>query len=307
MAGGGGSSYFPRQRVKFRRLVEKTVEETELRGLDAEVGDYLQTVLAKVNERQSDKVQRYIDEIAQILGGDQEIEKFLFGGSVAKHTFVDGLSDIDALVILNRAGLEGKTPVEVLRDFFDSLDASLLRDKVQKVSVGKLAVTVSYEDGIELQLLPAIRRGDSVCISDADGGSWKTINPKVFQRDLTKANERLNNALVPAIKLAKSLLSDLPAEIRPTGYHVEALSVEATKGYRGPKTVKSLLQHILTASISRVREPVADTTSQSRHIDANLGKKNSQQREKLSLAIAAIARRMNAASTVDRWKEIIGF
>jgi len=303
--GGGGSSYFPRQGIKFRRLVEKTVAETEQKGLEAEVSEYLRHVLAKVSERRPEKIQEYIAEVHEILGEDQEIEKFLFGGSVAKHTFVDGLSDIDALVILNKRELEDKSPQEVLNSFYDSLSAGLTRDKVLSVEKGRLAVTVTYADETELQLLPSLRRGDSVSIADASGREWRATKPKAFQRVLTKGNERVNNALVPAIKLVKSILSELVDDIRPTGYHVEALSLDATRGYRGPKTVKSLLQHILTASISRVLHPIADITNQSSHIDTYLGKRNSQHRQKLSLAIAGIARRMNAASTVDRWKEII--
>jgi len=306
MAGGGsgGPSYFPSRPVRMRRLLEDTVEDTEQKSLDVDVNEYLNKLLAKLNERNPDRVREYLDEIAGILGEEQEIDRFLFGGSVAKHTFVDGLSDVDALVVLNRANLD-QTPVEVLKAFFDSLDEALTRDKVRSVTVGRLAVTVTYTDDTEIQLLPAIRRGKEISIADSTGNDWKAVFPKAFQRELTRGNERLNNNLVPAIKMAKSILSDLPDEIRPTGYHVEALSVETTKGYRGPKTVKALLLHILTAASSRVLDPIADLTNQSRHVDVYLGKKNSDQRQKLSLSLAAVARRLNAAPDVDRWKEII--
>lgn len=306
MAGGGsgGPSYFPSRPIRMRRLIEETVEDTEQKNLDVDVNEYLNKLLAKMNDRNPDRVREYLDEIARILGEEREIDKFLFGGSVAKHTFVDGLSDVDALVVLDRANLD-QTPAEVLKSFFASLDETLTRDKVRSVTVGKLAVTVTYVDDTEIQLLPAIRRGKEISIADTSGTEWKAVFPKAFQRELTRGNERLSNNLVPAIKLAKSILSDLPGEIRPTGYHVESLSVETTKGYRGPKTVKSLLLHILTAASSRVLDPIADLTNQSRHVDAYLGKKNSEQRQKLSLSLAAVARRLNAAPDVDRWKEII--
>lgn len=103
----------------------------------------------------------------------------------------------------------------------------------------------------------------------------------------------------------KSIVSNLPDDIKPIGYHIESLSLEATKGYRGPKTVKSVLLHVLTAASTLVLRPIADLTSQSRHVDSNLGSKNSERRVRLSHALAGIARRMNAATTVDRWKEII--
>lgn len=303
--GGGGASYFPSKPSRLQGLIKQAREDTEQQRLESDVNDYLQKLLVNLNERDPEKVKEYIDEISTILGEGQEIERFLFGGSVAKHTFVDGLSDVDALVVLNRRDLEGKTPREVLKAFLDSLEAGLTRDKVAAIEMGNVAVTVKYKDGTEIQLLPALRRGREISIADANGNDWKAINPKAFQRALTKANERLNNALVPSIKLLKSILSSLPENGRPSGYHIESLALEATKGYAGPKTLKSLLLHILTAASVRVLHPIGDVTNQSRHVDTYLGKRNSELRQKLSLAIAGIARRMNAASTVQRWKEII--
>lgn len=302
---GGGTSYFPSKPKRLQDLIRQTQEGTEQKRLESDVNQYLQQLLMKLNDRNLEKVHEYIDEIVRILGEDHEIDKFLFGGSVAKHTFVDGLGDIDALVVLSKEDLEGKTPREVLQAFLVSLQGGLTHDEVAVIDKGNLAVTVTYTDGTEIQLLPALRHAREVFIADANGNDWKAINPKAFQRELTRANERLNNSLVPSIKLVKSIFSALPEDIRPTGYHVESLSLEATKGYRGPKTLKSLLLHILTAASARVLRPIADITNQSRNVDAYLGKTNSDQRVKLSLAIAGIARRMNAASTHDRWKEII--
>ena len=51
---------------------------------------------------------------------DGEID-LRFGGSVIKHTDVNGLSDIDALVILNGSELEHKSPEEVKAYFLQQL------------------------------------------------------------------------------------------------------------------------------------------------------------------------------------------
>jgi len=305
MSGGGRASYFPTKPGPLQDLIRQSGEDTEQKRLESSINDYLQNLLVSLNERDSEKVQKYVDDILGVLGEEHEIERFLFGGSVAKHTFVDGLSDIDALVVLKRADLEGKNPREVLKSFFDSLHDGLTHDHVVTLDKGNLAVTVTYRDGTEIQLLPAKRHGREISISNEDGSAWKVINPKVFQRELTKANERLNRTLIPTIKVMKSILSSLPDDVRPTGYHVESLGLDATKGYRGPKTLKSLLLHALTGASRRVLYPIADITNQSRHVDAYLGKRNSDERVKLSNAVAGIARRLNAASTVDRWKEII--
>jgi predicted nucleotidyltransferase len=305
MMGGGGASYFPSEPRRLRTLIKQSQEGTERKRLDSDVNAYLQQLLMTMTNRDAQKIEEYLDEIAEILGDDHEIDRFLLGGSVAKHTYVDGLSDIDALVVLPSKNLETKRPQEVLNAFAESLSGEMTKDKVTTLTQGKLAITLGFTDGNEIQLLPAIRHRAELYISNARGSDWKPINPKMFQRELTKANRKLNNALGPTIKLVKSILSDLPEDVRPTGYHVESLSLEVSKGYKGPKTVKSLLLHILAASASHVLQPITDVTSQSRNVDEYLGRKDSDQRIKLSHVIAGISRRLNAAATVDRWKEVI--
>lgn len=302
---GGGSSYFPSKPREFRNLVRQTQEGTEKQKLDSDVNSYLQGLLIRLNEREPEKVQRYIDSLAAALGDRHQVEKFLFGGSVAKHTFVDGLSDVDALVMLDDENIEERKPREVLQSFLKSLRSGLTHEEIADVAKGNLAVTITYKDGTEIQLLPAFRLGREIAIADANGEEWNVINPKVFYRELSRANERMNRSLVPTIKLAKSAVANLPEEIRPTGYHVESLSLEATKGYRGPTTLKSLLLHVLTAASGLVLHPISDITNQSRHVDSYLGKKNSERRVALSRALAGIARRLDAAPSVEPWKEIV--
>lgn len=303
--GGSGATYFPSKPSKLHDLIKETQERTEQQRSEADINGYLEQLLAKLNDRNPEKTQEYLNEIVGVLHDYQQVDRLLFGGSVAKHTYVDGLSDVDALVVLNREDLQGKSPQEVLKVFFDSLQGELTHDKVKDLRQGKLAVTVDYEDGTEIQLLPAIKRGKEVFIADSSGTEWKSINPKVFQRELSKANERLNRTLVPTIKIMKSALSGLPNDLRPSGYHIEALCLDLTKGYKGPKTTKSLLQHVMLGAASRVLKPIKDVTNQSRNVDHYLGKPNSEQRVRLSRELAGVARRINAATTADRWNEII--
>ena len=168
--------------------------------MDSDVNRYLQDLLIKLNDRKPEKVQGYIDEIDRVLGEDHEIERFLFGGSVAKHTFVDGLSDVDALVVFNKMNFQDKNPKEVLQAFLESLQGGLPQDEVATLDKGNLAVTVRYRDGTEIQLLPALTDRKDVSISNASGTEWKVINPRGFNRELAHANERLNATLVPTIK-----------------------------------------------------------------------------------------------------------
>jgi hypothetical protein len=302
--GGGGRSYFPRATSDLEKLIQQSKKEADKERLDSDVNKLLREVLASC-ERDPEKVNDRLEKIVDILKDEAEIEKFLFGGSVAKHTYVDGLSDVDALVILNREDLAGKSPAEVLNVFYKSLQDRLTYDLVKSVEKGTMAVTVAYRDGMEIQLLPAIRTGTRVTIPSAGAKDWKETDPKAFQQSLTKANEKLNCSLIPTIKLVKSINVGLPEQKRLTGYHIESLALEAAKGYRGAKTVKALLAHILGIASKRVLSPIQDVTGQSRVVDSYLGAANSTKRRIAADAFAGIARRLNAATSVDQWKEIL--
>jgi hypothetical protein len=105
--------------------------------------------------------------------------------------------------------------------------------------------------------------------------------------------------------MAKSIIASFPAHARLTGYHVEALCLEAAKGYRGAKTVKTLLAHVLSSASDRVSSPIKDVTGQSRIVDAYLGKANSNERRIVADALSGVARRLDAATSVDQWKAIL--
>lgn len=303
--GGGGGSFFPRSPRTIRNLIEKAREEAKQQCQKAEVNKLINDSLIILNERDTDKIRNYLEDIQKILSEKIETEQFLFGGSVAKHTYVDGLSDVDALAILSEADLADKSPQYILNAFHKLLKDNLTKDKVKSIEKGTLAVTVNYRDGTEIQILPALRVAAKVSIPDAWGKNWKETNPKAFQQALTNANERLHSSLMPAIKMAKSIISGFPEQKRLTGYHVESLAIEAVKGYRGTKTVQAVLKHIFDDASSRVKRPISDVTGQSRVVDQYLGRANSTERLKVANTLASISRRLNAATTVEQWKSIL--
>ena len=108
-----------------------------------------------------------------------------FGGSIQKYTYVDGLSDIDCLVLLKDPELESLSPKDVL-DYFRSKLEDRLKN-AEAISIGKLAATIRYKDGTAIQLLPAIRKGAGYVISTAGGERWSSIiRPRKFAEALTK-------------------------------------------------------------------------------------------------------------------------
>jgi hypothetical protein len=304
MGGGGSSGYFPSNPERLHRLLEEAKQQAERDRRDNEINDYLQELLVGFNERDADKIRDRLDQLEAALGDVVEVDRFLFGGSVAKHTYVDGLSDVDALVILNREQHAEDTPKTLLKAFHAQLQDSLTFDEVSDIRVGRLAVTVVYRDKTEIQLLPALRSRKKVEISDSDGGGWIETNPLVFQKALSDANRRLGNSLVPAIKLAKVINSSLPEQKQLSGYHVESLAVRVFEDYDGRRTPTAMLRHFFDAASKSVLDPVPDVTLQSVHVDASLGVARSAKRRLFSDALASIARKLEAAAGVAGWKEL---
>lgn len=271
---------------------------------EAEAAQFLSALLADANDRDTDAIRTHLETIQRAL--EQENEGFialLFGGSVSKQTWVRGLSDVDALVILNDSDLESMSPAEVCRAFVARLEASLPNTPI---SIDGFAVNVQFSDG-KIQLVPAKRSGDAVQIPSSDCKTWVNTWPKAFREALTEVNQRCNRHVVPVIKLAKLLVASVPEDRRPSGYHVEALAVEAFSSYDGNFTTKAMLKHLMDYSQRRVMTPMADPSGQSMAIDENLGAASGLPRLLLADTFGRISRRIqlaDARGSIEPWKEM---
>jgi hypothetical protein len=302
VGGGGGGGSSTGGRHELERLRERAAEQAAHAQFDSEVNAHLNEELGEINNRDVELVRRRLDELEKALGDDvAEIDRMLFGGSIAKHTYVDGLSDVDVLVMLNDAA--DLTPSEARARFAEALRAGL-GDRAE-VAVGNLAVTVRYRDGLEVQLLPAIQQGEHRAISSPDGTEWVQIRPGNFARRLTEMNKAQAGAAIPAIKLAKAIIAhELGESERPSGYHVEALSVAAFTNYRGPRDPKSMLTHFFGAAANHVLRSIPDVTGQSERVDSYLGAGGSDARARMSAAFRAIADRMQQSSSIPDWDRL---
>lgn len=215
----------------------------------------------------------------------------MFGGSVKKHTAVDGLSDVDTLVVVNKSSLADSSPAEILDYLRQRLSERLPSTDIK---VGALAVTVTYSDGIQVQLLPAIKTPTGMRI--ADGNDWsRVVRPQRFAEQLTEVNQRCGNQVVPTIKLFKGMQSGLPRDQQLSGYHIEALAVESFRDYDGRFTAKDMLAHLVRSAKERVLNPITEQTGQSDYVDDKLGAAYSAPRLRISAALDRIAERMDEA------------
>ena len=303
---GGGSDGINPTEHDLDELRDEVRQRLEQGQIDAEVNDLLLRELIAINERDVDAVNRYLERIEDALEDDVEgFERILFGGSVAKHTYVDGLSDVDSLVLLRDESLEDLRPADVLKQFEDTLLRKFPQGDVIETSVGKMAVTIKFSDGTEIQLLPALRSTDHVSVAAEDGESWSRIDPQAFAERLTDSNKNQGGAVVPAIKLVKAILRNKLGDEKPSGYHVEALAVEAFRDYTGPHTSKAMVTHLIESASRDVLQPISDPTGQSRHVDDALGDGGSAARQALATSLTAIAKTMTTSASLDDWRALL--
>lgn len=301
MGGSGGRGYFSSDPRRVERELEASQQATDAQEYEAYCNQALQSLLAEFNNRDSEAIARRLDQLKALLS--EELEgtiELRFGGSVAKHTFVDGLSDVDSLVLINKSDLLGRTPQEVKTFFADQLKAGLRN--VATVTEGSLAVTVQFDD-LQIQLLPALKTKDGYKIASPQG-RWAEINPQEFSRALTRLNEATAGKLVPVIKLAKAVVGSLPERQRLIGYHVEALALEVFQGYGGSRTYKDMLHYFFAEASSRIDTPLRDVTGQSAHIDEYLGAATSLERRLVGDALDRIARRIRNADAAQSVEQI---
>lgn len=296
--GGSGSRYIPEPNLdQLRSLIDETLQRTESLSTESEINLELRNILSNFNTRDVNEVHSVLDQVKEICS-ELDFEKLLFGGSVAKHTYVDGVSDVDALVVMDSS--ENASPDKLL---------DMLHNKLKQLPFqlrkGTMAVTITTDSGLEIQLVPCYSSGDNFKISNESGSQWRDVNIKKFQSKLTEENKRLNRALVPCIKLVKALNDTLSEESQLSGYHIETLALKAVKRYDGPCTYKALTQHIVDKTSKLVLSPVKDPTGQSKEVDSNLGDANSVSRRMISQAFSDLGQSLASADTPSKWREII--
>ncbi len=305
--GGSGGGYFsdidPTDQASRIRASEQKEEDAVH---ETEVNAYLASELTIYNDRDSESVQDMIQKLKNDLKDEVEgTINLLFGGSISKHTYVDGLSDVDALVLFDKKELKSNSP-QKLRELLSQILVERYGDK--NVRTGKLAVTVSIK-GQEVQLLPAQRMADSFKICSSDGKTWSQIRPQKFAKVLTEVNTKNGGKVVPTIKLAKAIIKTLPEKQQLSGYHIESMAVEIFKSYNGSMTPKAMITHFFEQASSVAKYPIKDSTGQSVHVDDYLGSTNSTQRRIVVMALDRINRKIknaNGMRSLDSWKNILG-
>ena len=311
MGGSSRSSETASRRTStgYSQLVSGAGAAAERGSYEAQVNALLEEVVSDYSDRDFEAIRRHVDTLKKALESDVEgIVDLLFGGSTQKHTYVNGLSDVDLLARIDDPALASLSPRRLLQRFAARIQQRLPNTKV---TPGKLAVTVRYSDGHELQVLPALStRGGGVRIARPSGDGWSNvIRPETFARKLTEVNRRCASRVVPTIKLFKAAQESMPENVRLSGYHSESLAVQAFEGYDGGRSYGEMLMHLCRSAAEGVKMPVRDRTGQSVHVDDYMGTSGSEVRQRSSRFLGRLVQRMEAADRQKRmsdWEDVFG-
>lgn len=304
--GSGSSIWTPGEKPSDVLAQASTIEQKS--KYESDVNVYFQDLLTDFNNRDTEAINTHLETIMGALNKEaQDVLALRFGGSISKHTYVDGLSDVDVLAIITGSDLEKTSPEETLCLFSQRLRDSLPNSEIIQ---GKLAVTIHFKDGFDIQILPAIQTKRGIKIADREENKWSNVvRPESFANKLTAVNQSNGNGVVPVIKLYKSINSTQSKDDQLRSYHIESLAIEAFKNYTGPKDRKSMMMHFCDFASRAVLKPIEDKTGQSIHVDDYLGASNSFQRQKISLSIKRLNSRMKIAdseASVEKWRILMG-
>ena len=272
---------------------------------DDKFNRYCEQLLVHYKRRNTKAVTRHLKSVCDILRHeDDHVVQTKFGGSVQKGTYVTGLNDVDVLLIVNQSSLKNKPPSKVIASVRDTIQQRLPKNPV---TAGKLAVTVSYADKTEIQILPAIRTTDGFRIAHPGNTKWSNVvHPDRFAERLIKVNNARGGRVVPTIKLANAmadcLIKDSSRKI--SGYHMESLAIDASAGYEGDLDPRSMLVHFLGHSVKAVITPIKDPTGQARYVDEYLGPAKSKLRTGASTHFGHMRGKVNSCRTREEFDEL---
>lgn len=310
--GGSGGGFSYQSSNGYKNELDKIRKESYDETFETDVNALINEKLGSANSRDVEKTREHLDTIKNVVQEDIEgVVELQFGGSVHKFTYVEGLSDVDVLLKINKSELSNKSPKEVLEYIKSKLETRLTN--AEEIKVGKLAVTVKYRDGTEVQILPAIKRGENgFKIPSRNGNEWSNvIRPDKFASRLTEVNQSCGGKVVPVIKMVKHINSQLPPDQQLSGYHIESLAIEIFKSYPSDmsRSNKTMLKYFFEKASEKVKKPIKDKTNQSLHVDDYLHSENSLQRRAMSYILSKTYKRMKAADdmkSVEAWKDILG-
>jgi len=304
MGGSGGYSFERTSRQAWQPPnLESSLEQTRQQAAEAEVAAAFAEALSEINQTDTEALNRHKNEILKALeSAFEEAYDLRGGGSYTRHTYVDGLSDIDILFVLGPYSSSKipnkKDPQAVLGDMKERLRQ---RFPNTKITSGRMAVTIQFSDGLELQVLPAFRYHSGYRIPGPQGSGWTITRPQVFAKLLQERNAEVGGKLLRCIKLAKRICDNRGVEVK--SYHLENMAVKAFEHYSGSRSDEDMLRHLFNRGKVLAASRMRDITGQQAYVDRLTSQ---TQRTMLSQQLAAIEREVAKANgDGNAWRTLL--
>jgi hypothetical protein len=307
MGGNGGYSY-----GRFRDAsweppdLENSLKQTRQQVADAEVASVLASALSQINQIDTEALNLHKEEILKALESEfVEASDLRGGGSYTRHTYVNGLSDIDILADLgpySSSSIPNKADSRaVLADMERRLRQ---RFPNTNITAGRMAVTIRFSDGLELQILPAFRYHSGYKIPNSQGSGWTITRPQVFAKLLRERNASVGGKLLPCIKLAKHICEKKGLEVK--SYHLENIALKAFEHYTGPRSEEDMLRHLFNQAKALVATRMKDVTGQEVYVDRYLSSMTA--RTQMARQMATIEKEITEAKgNSNAWRQLIDF
>ena len=244
-------------------------------------------------KRDREKHMQYRNEAEDAINeGIEGSVNIVYAGSVAKGTYVEGISDVDNHVCINDTSLERMKPSEVKAYICQQL-AKL--PNVKSATETSKTVTVTYKDGTEMQFVPVIKTKNGYRV--ADGNRWSNVvYENRFKRDFQRTNKKCGGRLTALVRFLKKENADNPKSQRMSGHHIEVMANRIFKSAPASKThdVGTMSVYYHQHASRHIRHRMRDVTGQYTYVDKrSLGGPDSESRRALSRRFASRARRMN--------------
>jgi len=305
MGGSGGYSFERTSRQAWQPPnLESSLEQTRQQASEAEVAAAFADALSEINQTDTEALNRHKNEILKALEtAFEEAYDLRGGGSYTRHTYVNGLSDIDILFFLgpySSSKIPNKEDPKAVLTYMKKR----LRQRFPNTTItsGRMAVTIQFSDGLELQVLPAFRYRSGYRIPDPQGSGWTITQPQVFARLLQERNAEVGGKLLRCIKLAKRICNNRGVEVK--SYHLENMAVKAFEHYSGSRSDEDMLRHLFNQAKVLATTRMKDITGQEAYVDRLTSQ---TQRTRLSQQLAAIEREVaKAEGDASVWRTLLG-
>jgi len=305
MGGSGGYGSARRQEATWQPAdLEHSLAQTRQQATEAEVASVIQDALAQINQIDTQALNRHKQEIFQALkSAFEEADRLHGGGSYSQNTYVDGISDIDMLFVLDAFSSSKIANKESSKAVLADMEKRLRqRFPTTDIKSGRMAVTLTFSDGLELQVLPAFRYHSGFRVPDYRGSRWVEAHPDVFKRLLQQRNKEMGGQLVPCIKLAKQICDNQGVEVK--SYHLSNMAVKAFEHYTGTKSREDMLRHFFNKAKELTATRMRDVTGQGAYVDNHLT--SNAQRIGLAQQLSAIEQKIaRAEGKASEWQKLL--